>query len=138
VIDEDRTAVTGSGSVHGAHARSGVVPEPGGGSGLPASGATIEQDRDSECDRLRFDPAIDAASLAVVAAVSGYSGREPTALSSLHAVIDTDALDDLIRPTTSGLSRRRIAFRFEGHGIAVDGSGVVEVTDAVTGCRADG
>jgi len=68
------------------------------------------------------------ASLAVVEAVAGATGREPTELPVLADAVDTDALDALFRAGPDG--RRpptRLSFDYAGVEVQLRGDGRVTV-----------
>lgn len=70
----------------------------------------------------------DSISMAVVDAVATATDTDPLELDApLYEVIDTDALDRLVR--TDAL--RRVEFEYEGHVVEVRGDGEVAVDGTV-------
>lgn len=67
-------------------------------------------------------------SIRVVQAVAERKGVDPLSLSPLQRTIDCDSLDRLFARTPSGL----VTFEYEGYRVHVDGTGAVEVEEAVT------
>lgn len=84
-------------------------------------------DRREDGYELEYDPAADAPSQAVVAAVGAFTGTDPIELEPLHAAVDADALDALFQPPAG--TDRRVAFRYDGLEIAVGSPGTVTVTE---------
>lgn len=83
---------------------------------------SIAVDDDAETYRLAFDPAVDGASLAVIAAVAGISGTDPLNLDSIYRTVDPDALDTLCSHPSE---ETRVSFRYADFHITVDSSGTV-------------
>lgn len=71
-------------------------------------------------------------SQAIVTAVADAEGVEPTDLSPLYRVVDTDALDELFTSESSEESRteQRVSFRYEGYEVTVYSSGRVDLDEA--------
>lgn len=69
----------------------------------------------------------DSISVAVVEAIATATDTDPLELDSpLYDVIDTDALDRLVRQD----SLTRVEFEYEGHAVEIDGDGVIAVDGA--------
>ncbi|MFA9425073.1 HalOD1 output domain-containing protein [Natronorubrum sp. A-ect3] len=69
-------------------------------------------------------------SLRVIEAVADADDIDPASLEPpLYDVVDTNALDRLFEPTTSGPTTRRgrVSFQYRGHEITVSASGRVDL-----------
>ncbi|AGB37769.1 HalOD1 output domain-containing protein [Natronococcus occultus] len=104
------------------------------GGALDVLTSTIAVDRREDAYELEYDPATDAPSQAVVAAVGAVTETDPIELEPLHAAVDGDALDALFQPPTG--TDRRVDFRYNGHEIVLETPGTVTVTE--TTAEADG
>lgn len=68
----------------------------------------------------------------IARAVAALDGVEPVARRPLHEVLDADALDALLRPTSVDSSYREgaVVFRYHGHEVTVHSSGEVVIEPA--------
>lgn len=96
---------------------------------LVRSAYGIEFDEDEETCRLTYDPAVDDASLAVVAAVSAATRTDPVEVEPLHAAVDTGALDELFAAAAVDGARERFSVTFQLSTVeaTVDSAGIVDV-----------
>ena len=92
--------------------------------------------QDSETYRGEYDQDTTSASTAVLALLSGVTGRDPTELDPLYATLDPEALDDLVRARSTRNGDISITFTVGTHAITVYSYGVVAV-DPSGGERAD-
>ena len=84
-------------------------------------------DVESERFQATYDSDRDSPSLAVVAVTSTALGRDPRALTPLHSVIDTDALDELATESANGrVGCVRVTFNYEGLEVTVSNDDVIE------------
>jgi len=68
--------------------------------------------------------------VAVVEAVSSVRNCEPTALPPLYDVVDTDALDAMFDPDSTGERDCRVSFVFDDHRVTIDDSERITVEPA--------
>jgi len=80
--------------------------------------------------RAEYDWASVPPSTAVVLTLAIASNREPAALGPLSDAIDPDALNRLVRSAGDGSSDGGLSvrFRFDGHAVAVQGTGTLLVS----------
>ena len=73
-------------------------------------------------------------SLKVVEKVADREGTDPAELHPpLHTAVNTEALDSLFRSTSSGArTNGMIEFEYQGYKIRIDGSGEVQIGEAVS------
>lgn len=89
--------------------------------------STVEFGAERELFRSTYDSTRDSTSLAVVAVVAAARGEDLQPLTPLQTVIDTDALDNLMAKSPTGLrSCNSISFRYGGFEITVTNEGVIE------------
>lgn len=98
-------------------------PDDGGGAD------TIDYDSDTDTYRASFDSATDSVPMAVLSTVATVAETDPTALQSLHSVVDPDALDALMRPAADTPERGdvHVSFTLDGHDVTVHSYGIVAV-----------
>lgn len=101
-----------------------VGTETGGTSGFDGGVESTD-----EAVRVHFDPAADAASMAVVDAVAEAASVDATDLPPIHSAIDPDALDALLSSATANDESCRLAFRYDGYDVSVFEHGVVTVVE---------
>lgn len=82
----------------------------------------------SEAYRFEYDQETTPASMAVVAALSEAMDVDPIELEPLHASVDTDALDALVRVRGTMNGDVHVTFTHEGRVITVYSYGVIAVT----------
>lgn len=83
----------------------------------------VSQNSETSTEPLRvFDlSASDCPSIAVVMAVSEQADVDPTEITPLQSVIDTDAIDALFRAATSAPSRTgTLQFEYLGYSVLLD------------------
>lgn len=73
----------------------------------------------------------------IVERIASHEDADVTDLEPLHSAVDTDALDALFSPTSSGPRSGHVTFEYAGHTIVVDADGDVSV-DARDGPSASG
>lgn len=88
---------------------------------------SLEYHRDSETYRAEYDPDGVETSTAVVASLSAVLDCEPTELDPLHASIDTDALDAVLRVRSTTVGDVSVTFNVAGRAVTVHSYGVVAI-----------
>lgn len=89
----------------------------------------VDYDVESESFRATYDSSSDSTCLAVVAVVSTALGKEPLDLTPLQSAIETDALDELVTESSSGIKPcDSISFRYEGFEITVTSGEIIEAS----------
>lgn len=91
---------------------------------------TTTYDATTETYQFDFDPDESTPSMAVVAALSEVTETDPELLEPLQEMVDTDALDAMLRhgDTEAPVS---ITFTASGYTITVHTRGVVELTSPI-------
>ncbi|MFP9190658.1 HalOD1 output domain-containing protein [Natronosalvus vescus] len=89
---------------------------------------SLEYQQDSKTYRAQYDQDTTTASMAVVATVTNALGVDPLELNPLHDIIDTDAVNELLRDRNLPNGFVHLSFRFAGCDISVSGDGVVTAT----------
>jgi len=89
----------------------------------------IEYDEETDTYRAAFDSSADSVAMTVVWTVAIVTETDPVDLPRLCSVVDTDALEAIMRPTTASAigSDRHVSFTFGGCSVAVHSYGVVAV-----------
>jgi len=90
--------------------------------------SSIRFDASGGSVRGQYDWSETAPSVGVVETVARATDRSPTALDSLSAHLDADALDALLQPPSSDQTIT-VTFSLEGKGVRVDSDGEVVVRD---------
>ena len=89
----------------------------------------VEYDLRPGTVRAQFDQKKTPASTAVIATLADVMDVDPVELDSLHATVDPEALDSLVRvPTNQVCGDTRVTFVHEDHAITVYSYGVVTIT----------
>jgi hypothetical protein len=88
----------------------------------------VEETADADTHRSDWSKA-ESVGTAVVCAIAGETGREPTELPVLSTAVDPDGLDQLL---THGNDSVRVSFRYAGCGVMVRGDGTVLVEQSAT------
>ncbi|ELZ09378.1 hypothetical protein C479_11170 [Halovivax asiaticus JCM 14624] len=78
--------------------------------------------------RTQFDQAKTPASVAVIATLADVMDVDPVELDTLHATVDSEALDTLVCVRNGTGGDVHVTFSHEGHEITVHSYGVVTVT----------
>jgi hypothetical protein len=78
---------------------------------------------------VKYDPAVDPPSVAVVATVASIVEEDPLDLEPLSSVIDPDALDTMVRTSSAGKrSGISLTFPYSGFEVSVRDDGQVQIT----------
>lgn len=90
-------------------------------------------DLDRPVERFEFDARSEPVSSAVVNAVACVTDLRPTEMKPLGSVTDSDALDALFRPPSTGPARGDIHLTLEylGQEITIHSYGVIEVRQVI-------
>ena len=88
----------------------------------------VEYHQDSETVRTLFDQESIAPSMAVIATLAEVMDADPVDLDPLHATVEPDALDALVRVRDDTTGDIHISFTHEDHSITVSSYGVVTIT----------
>ncbi|MXV60779.1 hypothetical protein GS429_01570 [Natronorubrum sp. JWXQ-INN-674] len=88
---------------------------------------SVEYHRESETYRAQYDQDTTSTSMAVVAALSDVTDRDPTELEPLHASIDTGALDELVHLRDATNGNLSVTFTIAEYAITVYSYGVVAI-----------
>lgn len=87
----------------------------------------VEFDAESDSFQATYDSSRDSTSLAIVAVVATALGEDPQVLTPLQTVVDTDALDELMTESATGLGAcNSITFRYDEFEVTVTGEGLIE------------
>lgn len=89
---------------------------------------SVEYHPDSSTVRTQFEQVKTPASVAVTAAMADVMDVDPVEMDPLHATVDPDALDDLLRVRTGTDGDIHVTFTHEEHTITVYSYGVVTIT----------
>lgn len=88
---------------------------------------TGEYHRESETYRAQYDRDTTSPSMAVIASLADLMDKDPTALEPLHATVDTDALDVLMRGRDARDGDISVTFTIAKYAITVYSYGVVAI-----------
>lgn len=88
----------------------------------------IEYNQESATVRTQFDQEKTSASMTVIATLADVMGVDPVELDPLHATVDPDALDSLVRVHNRTCGDIHVTFSHESHAITVYSYGVVAVS----------
>ncbi|WP_137286143.1 HalOD1 output domain-containing protein [Halorussus salinisoli] len=102
---------------------------------IEETGDVLTADPETGIYRVTYDYPSNPPSIAVPLAIGEMTGRGVTDLESLYEAgeVDPDALDDLFRPTASGIAPEcRVTFAYHGHEVTVKSYGriVIRTPDA--------
>lgn len=79
--------------------------------------------------RTTFDSRTDSADMAIVSAVAAISNTDPKEMEPLHGVVDTDALNSIVRRGSDA----QVTFPYTGYEVVVRSDGVITVAPDVGG-----
>ena len=88
----------------------------------------VEYSQGSPTVRTQFDQEKTPASLAVIATLAEVMDVDPLELDPLHATVDPEELDALVRVRNGTDGDISVSFTHEGHTITVQSYGVVTIT----------
>lgn len=89
---------------------------------------TVEVHQESATVRTQFDQEKTQASMAVITTLAEVMDADPVELDQLHATVDPDALDALVRVRNRSDGDVHVTFTHEGHAITVSSYGVVTIS----------
>ena len=89
---------------------------------------SVEYHQDSATVRTQFDEEKTPASMAVIATLADVMDADPVELDPLHATVDPDALDALVRVRRGTDGDIRVTFTHQSHAITVSSYGAVTIS----------
>lgn len=96
----------------------------------------VEFDSETDTYRAAYTYPSEPPSIAVPLALTEMTDNRVTDLEPIHDAteVDSDALDELFRPTAGGVCRKgRVTFTYHGYAVAVESRGRIVIREPTSG-----